>query len=620
MNRILHVITVICISALFEPQRIVSQDTQSTPIEESAQSASALDAQKPGVGDPLWDMIYNSTKYSPDIQQTIYALLMICRGHDFGYLKNLKELDFCGYAVKDLTPLTYLTNLEVLSLDVQSIEEITPLASLTKLKKLVLSNNKIKDISVLSKLPNLEYLLIYNNQISDITPLSNLTNLENLCIFGNHIKDLAPLTRLTKLKELQAARNLIDDVSPLSKLIHLERLDLGSNRIKDATPLASCTRLEELSLSENKISDLRSLTSLGDLTSLSLSNNQIIDVTPLAKLMNLEFLYLSHNQIINAAPLTKLKKLRFLHLDHNHITKAKSFDQMKRIEFIDLEGNPLKDRKESSIQKSPQINDPEKFARDLAESREVTSLKGKTVFDQGIGGRDNKDLRKPLPDGVTHDELIKLLAGDRNGDNEVVTFDHAIACVWPGRPKLFIGIGANKDGEGIHISVVAFSIKKPHDFEVVAHTHMPCKIDYIEKKGSGRLAPNGTFNELVRFDESIYKIAPDEYACGLRLAHNQGYAGGFAHFENLILFALKDKTLVPILNHPIYSLENYAGQWHDDGSREHFVTEIEWDFKFSRTKRNNHFDIQLKTKQKINNKHKKSHLVWNDGQYVLKES
>lgn len=592
----------------------------------------------------LQEMIDNKECYSPEIQHTLTVLMdKFGNAPDLANrLMELKELELEYASIADVTPLAYLTLLESLTLDNNQISNVTPLASLKTLKCLSLSNNKIKDITPLSRLSQLTSLCLYGNDITIVAPLTTLTQLNELSIFRNHIKDIGPVAHLKNLHALECHENLIEDVQPLASLTNLEKISLNNNKIKDISALAQCAALEHLDLENNQITDVKGLNKLKHLRTLLLSHNELQDITPLAKLTslerlyldgnkiqdvaplaklsNLQTLYLNDNQITNGAPLAKLKNLEYLYLKNNRITKCKALMGFEHILELNLEGNPIEDVCNLEKIKSRSGRNCGTYARNLQESRHVSSSEGKAAFDRQIGGISNIHLGESLPPGITYDELSQLVFGEQAQEKRTsgsLMYDALAAFKWPGRSDVYVGIGSIKD-DHLTIYCTAFIIKKPHDFEVVARS--PKGLNFLEevtqgKKGSHKVIMEDQFDELVRFDHAVFQIAPKEFAFGVRFAQNHGFSGGFDHWQNLVLFVQKDKTIVPILNHPIYSLTNSAGSWNADGTREHFVKEEEWALSFMRRRYNGHFEVQIKPMQK--DKRTISRLRWENGEYVL---
>ncbi len=72
-----------------------------------------------------------------------------------------------------------------------------------------------------------------------------------------------------------------------------------------------------------------------------------------------------------------------------------------------------------------------------------------------------------------------------------------------------------------------------------------------------------------RFDLAAYQLSATETAFGLRTVKNTMYAGGGGADEYLELFRVKDGAVVPILSTLMKSTALIAGEWRNDGTREH---------------------------------------------------
>ena len=101
--------------------------------------------------------------------------------------------------------------------------------------------------------------------------------------------------------------------------------------------------------------------------------------------------------------------------------------------------------------------------------------------------------------------------------------------------------------------------------------------------------------EYSRFDFAPFKISSTATAFGMRVGWDEGYAGGGADFQALLLFALDGARLVNVLSEPIYYSKNIAGDWHPDGTRDHFLSEGENIVTVLPHQAGGHFELQLKT-------------------------
>lgn len=256
----------------------------------------------------------------------------------------------------------------------------------------------------------------------------------------------------------------------------------------------------------------------------------------------------------------------------------------------------------------------------LHESKEtLTSTEGIKVFEDQIEGKTLNNITKSLPSTITLDELSTLVfkkSYQQIIKNKQIECQALLFQKYPGKPNFYIGIGALRASDWstpLQIFITTFKIPKPHSFEIISQCQKPYTFSLENLTNIEGFDPEYQCDQFIRFDGARYQISPEEFAFGLRLAHNEGYAGGFAQFHNLILFTLKNKTVTPVLNIPIFSLEEYAGDWHEDGTREHFVTEREWVLCVTEKKQNEHFNVQVKQK-KANTSYQ---LAWNSGKYTL---
>ncbi len=251
----------------------------------------------------------------------------------------------------------------------------------------------------------------------------------------------------------------------------------------------------------------------------------------------------------------------------------------------------------------------------------IQSPDGIKAFVDQIEGGCQKNIGKNLPKEITIDELSQLVfkkSYQQMIKNPNIECNTLIMQKGPGRLDYYIGVGEIKDAGYDHINdpaqifITLFKIKKPHHFEIVAHTQTPFRFEIDNPTKIEDFEDGQVLDEFVRIDCAMYQIAPQDFAFGLRLARNEGYSGGFAQFHNLILFVVKDTKIVPVLNVPIYCLQNLAGDWNEDGTRQHFVTEREWVVCVTNKKHNGYFDLQIKQKK---TKKMPYRFIYNDGKY-----
>lgn len=115
-----------------------------------------------------------------------------------------------------------------------------------------------------------------------------------------------------------------------------------------------------------------------------------------------------------------------------------------------------------------------------------------------------------------------------------------------------------------------------------------------EKMKSEQFFPS----EIYKLDFAKYAIADGNIAFGIRSGMNEGYSGGGASFQFLTLFAVIDGELRAIFSEPMYYFKDIAGNWNDDGTRNHDVYEGENTVSVSEAKVNGYFKLIVKSKKK----------------------
>ena len=240
----------------------------------------------------------------------------------YGCVKQLgiRQLDFSGVQLSDLTPLANFGEINLLVLRHTPISNIDFVTNLTRLALLDVSSTQITSLVPLVNLTKLTTLSFWLTPIADITPLKDLVSLESLYCGGTQVSDLEPLARLTALQSLHLWRTQVVDLSPLVKLTGLEFLDVEGTQVSDLSPLTNLTALEGLDLKDTQVSDLSPLANLTALESLHLEGTQVSDLSPFAKLTALRDLHLEGTQVSDLSPLAKLTTLEHLYLGNTKIS------------------------------------------------------------------------------------------------------------------------------------------------------------------------------------------------------------------------------------------------------------------------------------------------------------
>ncbi len=219
-----------------------------------------------------------------------------------------------------------------------------------------------------------------------------------------------------------------------------------------------------------------------------------------------------------------------------------------------------------------------------------------------------------LPAGLTAKAVARLIASGR--DISLATLIGMKS--WPYQKNTFVAIACfaqNKKAydammtssggtplcqndvlENVYLAVLKFgdSDKLP---KVIARSGKPLRIKIPD--GHTDLAmPTGRSAVYDRFDFANYKISKDKYAFGIRAHWDEGYAGGGGSFEALILFSISAGHVVNIFSEPVYFEQVLAGNWNEDGSRDHFEYEGKNIVTILPHLTNGFYDLQVKTQGK----------------------
>ena len=122
---------------------------------------------------------------------------------------------------------------------------------------------------------------------------------------------------------------------------------------------------------------------------------------------------------------------------------------------------------------------------------------------------------------------------------------------------------------------------------------VPDSMEDEKNKGDERDYPG----EFYRLDFANYAITNDNTAFGFRSGINIGYSGGGANYQILTLFAVIDGNLRVIFSEPIYYFQNIAGNWNEDGTRNHDIYEGENTVSVLKSATDGYFKLLVKSKK-----------------------
>ena len=166
----------------------------------------------------------------------LWLLSKIDKFEDMHGLDSLREIQFTGSSIKDMSGLSAVTTVRKIFCNDSwgcHIGKLGGLENMKNLEILDLPKSGITKIQGLDKgLKKLRILNLNKNRISKLEGLDNLTNLEQLTIKKNKITKLEGLDNLNSLVWLDLGGNPIKKMEGLDKLTNLERLFLEQTDIE----------------------------------------------------------------------------------------------------------------------------------------------------------------------------------------------------------------------------------------------------------------------------------------------------------------------------------------------------------------------------------------------------
>jgi hypothetical protein len=195
-------------------------------------------------------------------------------------------------------------------------------------------------------------------------------------------------------------------------------------------------------------------------------------------------------------------------------------------------------------------------------------------------------------------------SGTRGGDNN---FD-----------EIFLGIyEMGKDGKPVLLA-------RNHDYinDDVSWDNTNLQAPDLPESDASSNGGQGAGNEgltpqvIKKFDLAPYEIRKGQYAFGLRVGWNTSYAGGGADYEALLLFQQVGDDIQLIFAQPMMAYTNIAGDWHQDGMRDHDITDDSNVLVMLDSQTHGYRDIELRERKGAWRKV----FVWSleDGAYVAR--
>ncbi len=241
---------------------------------------------------------------------------------------------------------------------------------------------------------------------------------------------------------------------------------------------------------------------------------------------------------------------------------------------------------------------------------------GKNHYSSQMSGVEQKKHYNNLPKGLSEINFINWLAPDKNSSNLIFTGIKP----W-GKNQTYIGVAcfAKDEKEKLNLTNVSQQCSPYTDEELFIgvfqwkdqqFTPIAKSKDKIDLKISWNHSQLDYPVELDLLDEENRQFSPYRYdkldlapyklsntitAFGLRSSFFESYSGGGAYFEALHLFIIKDGDILNIFSEPVYFFKDIAGNWNDDSTRQHDITEGKNIVLVLNSKTDGFHDLQIKS-------------------------
>lgn len=257
-------------------------------------------------------------------------------------------------------------------------------------------------------------------------------------------------------------------------------------------------------------------------------------------------------------------------------------------------------------------------------------------------------MNTELPSGVSEKELIHLLlpndnanlailAGMRRWKNGGTNTYIAISSTAPNQKAynniLRVSDSARivpgnfyDDAHGLHVGMAVVTYTPESGINVTAQTdwytsqtnpfweNAFAKLDqnllntlseaeyykYLDAQGLSEKETDKPYLYL-NFDLANFKMSSNVTSFGIRNVHYKTYSGGGAQYEYLVLFAIIEGDLIPVFKSCMSEYEDIAGNWNDDGTRDHDISESNYILMVD-TKQTNGYNNFIIKERKTQNK------------------
>ncbi|MBC6558108.1 hypothetical protein GW721_19335 [Citrobacter braakii] len=258
---------------------------------------------------------------------------------------------------------------------------------------------------------------------------------------------------------------------------------------------------------------------------------------------------------------------------------------------------------------------------------------GKQIFAEQMAGATPAKGFGELPQGLSENQWIGWVAPNENPNNLILTGTKA----W-GKDGKYIGVACFADNQAdagqakkyadntcpenysngrankLYLGVFSWQNQQ---LVPIARSEKPLNQISAWNKATDKESDDESIRPLAyytKLDLAPYRIAPDTLAFGVRGGYSEAYSGGGAFYEVLELYTIKDNKIINVFSDLVYQYQDIAGDWNQDGTRQHDISESKYILKLRSAKTQGFYDLEV-----VNLQDKSSHIFrWSESlqQYV----
>ena len=242
----------------------------------------------------------------------------------------------------------------------------------------------------------------------------------------------------------------------------------------------------------------------------------------------------------------------------------------------------------------------------------IQHTEGKQIFAEQMAGATPAKGFGELPQGLSENQWIGWVAPNENPNNLILTGAKA----W-GKEGKYIGIACFADNQAdagqakkyadntcpenynngrankLYLGVFSWQNQQ---LQPIARSEKPLNQISAWNKASEKESDDESVRPLAyytKLDLAPYRIAPDTLAFGVRGGYSDAYSGGGAFYEVLELYTIKDSKIINVFSDLVYYYSDIAGDWNNDGTRPHDISESKYILKLRSAKTQGFYDLEV---------------------------